>query len=40
MKIISGNSNNDLSNEIANYINIKLADATITKFHFLTDFHR
>ena len=32
MKIISGNSNNDLSNEIANYINIKLADATITKF--------
>ncbi len=32
MKIISGNSNHDLSKEIADYIKIKLADATITKF--------
>ena len=32
MKIISGNSNHDLSKEIADYIQIKLADATITKF--------
>ena len=32
MKIISGNSNYDLSKEIANYTKIKLAEATITKF--------
>ena len=32
MKIISGNSNHDLSKEIADYIKIKLADATIKKF--------
>ena len=32
MKIISGNSNHDLYKEIADYIKIKLADATITKF--------
>jgi len=32
MKIISGNSNHDLSKEIADYIKIKLANATITKF--------
>ena len=32
MKIISGNSNYDLSKEIADYTKIKLAEATITKF--------
>ncbi|MDB9824696.1 ribose-phosphate pyrophosphokinase [Alphaproteobacteria bacterium] len=32
MKIISGNSNHDLSKEISDYTKIKLSEATITKF--------